>query len=168
MQLKRVNALLDELKTLEVPISNTTRGEQIQQTYRNKLTAKLKEALFEDMLETIPVTDSGSDIVPFITKDGVILEVPNESVANGIVNDLGSGAISIEMKFTIKGLEYNASEESEYYDAKLAEKAEKAKETERKKNEKIAKDRKMREEREAKRARLVNASKLAVFGKDED
>lgn len=160
MKLENVMSLLNELKELEVPISNTTRGEQIQQTYRNKFTARLREALFEDALTTLPVTDSGNDIVPFLTKDGVILEVPNESIANGITNEMGSGAISIEMSFTIKGLEYNAADESEDYDLKLAEKAEKAKEAERKKNEKIARDKKLREEREMKRAKLMRASKI--------
>ena len=158
MKLENVMKLLNELKELEIPISNTTRGEQIQQTYRNKFTARLREALFEDALATLPVTDSGNDVVPFLTKDGVILEVPNESIANGITNDLGSGAISIEMKFTIKGLEYNAADESEDYEISVEEKRQKALDAEKKKADKIARDRKAREEREAKRARIAEAS----------
>lgn len=165
MQLTQVKELLTELMDLEVPISNTTRGEQIQQTYRNKFTAKLREALFEDCKASFP---EGSDIIPFITKDGVILEVPNDSIADNMENDIGSGAISIEMSFTIKGLEYNASDESDNYALDLEEKAAKKKDAEKKKAEKIARDRKAREEREAKRARLATASRNAVFGEDED
>ena len=165
MQLTRVKALLEDLMELEVPISNTTRGEQIQQTYRNKFTAKLREALFEDCKESFA---DGNDIMPFITKDGVILEVPNETVANNMENDIGSGAISIEMSFTIKGLEYNASDESDNYALDLEEKAAKKRAEEKKKADKIAKDRKAREEREAKRARIAMASRNAVFGEDED
>lgn len=159
MQLKRVKAMLENLMELEVPVSNTTRGEQIQQTYRNKFTAKLKEALFEDCKETL---GEESEIVPFLTKDGVILEVPNASIADNMENDIGSGAISIEMSFTIKGLEYNASDESDNYALDLEEKAAKKKENEKKKADKIARDRKAREEREAKRARLAEAAMRTI------
>ena len=157
MKLTRVENLLNEIIGLEIPISNTTRGEQMQQTYRNKLTARLKEALFEDCMEAFPAT-AINGIIPFLTKDGVILEVPNESVADGITNEIGSGAISIEMKFTIKGLEYNAADESEDYDLHLLEKQRKAEEAEKKKADKIARDRKAREARELKRAKMLEAA----------
>ena len=162
MKLTRVENLLNEIANYEIPISNTTRGEQIQQTYRNNLTAKLKAALFEDCNESL----AGTEIYTFLTKDGVILEIPNESIANGITNDLGSGAISIEMKFTIKGLEYNATDESEDYELSVAEKRQKAAEAEKKKADKIARDRKAREEREAKRARIAEASGRVIRRED--
>lgn len=157
MKLTQVKEMLNEIMEMEIPISNTTRGEQIQQTFRNKLTARLKEALFEDCLVSFS-TESADGVVPYLTKDGVILELPNDSVADGITNEIGSGAISIEMKFTIKGLEYNAADESEDYDLHLMEKERKAKEAEKKKADKIARDRKAREARELKRARMLEAA----------
>lgn len=157
MKLTLVEKMLREIMGLDIPISNTTRGEQIQQTFRNKLTAQLKEALFEDCMESFPASEVNG-IIPYLTKDGVILELPNESVADGITNDIGSGAISIEMKFTIKGLEYNAADESEDYDLHLLEKQRKAEEAEKKKADKIARDRKAREARELKRAKILEAA----------
>lgn len=162
MKLASVEKLLNEIMEYDIPISNTTRGEQIQQTYRNKLTAKLREALFEDCSASL----ADSEIYTFLTKDGVILEIPNESIANGITNDIGSGAISIEMKFTIKGLEYNATDESSDYEISVAEKRQKALDAEKKKAEKIARDRKAREEREAKRAKIAEASLRAIRRED--
>ena len=154
MQLKNTRNFLEKMITMDMPISNTTRGEQIQQTFRNNLTNQLKEVLFDDCLESFPANNS-TGILSYRTKDGVVLEIPNSSVADNITNEFGSGAISIELKFTIKGLEYNAEEMAEEYDIGLREKAAKAKETERKKQEKIERDRKAREARELKRAKLV-------------
>ena len=157
MQLTQVENLLNEIMEMEIPISNTTRGETIHQTFRNKLTKQLKEALFEDCMASFPATDSES-IIPYLTKDGVILELPNASVADGMTNDIGSGAISIEVKFTIKGLEYNAADESEDYDLKLLQKQREEEEREKKKADKIARDRKAREARELKRTKMLEAA----------
>ena len=157
MQLKNTQSFLEKMISLDIPISNTTRGEQIQQTFRNNLTNQLKEVLFEDCLASFPF-DNESGIIAYRTKEGVILEVPNSSVADNITNEYGSGAISIELKFTIKGLEYNAEEMAEDYDASIREKQVKLAETERKKAEKIKRDRAAREAREAKRAKLAEAA----------
>lgn len=155
MQLKNTKTLLEKISTLDIPISNTSRGELVQQTYRNNLTNEIKAALFEDCLESFPIDKDG--IVPFRTKEGVILEIPNASIADKITNEFGSGALSIEVKFTIKGLEYNAAEMAEDYDLSVQAKEEKAIEQERKKQEKIKRDRANREARELKRARMVEA-----------
>lgn len=157
MKLTQTEKMLNKIMEMEIPISNTTRGEQIHQTFRNKLTAQLREALFEDCLVSFS-TQANEGIVPYLVKDGVILELPNASVADGITNELGSGAISIEMKFTIKGLEYNAADESEDYEVHLVDKARRAEETEKKKADKIARDRKAREARELKRAKMLEAA----------
>lgn len=157
MQLKNTRAFLEALGEMEMPITNTTRGEQIQQTFRNNLTAQLKETLFEDCSESFPADDP-SGIMAYRVKEGVILEIPNGSIADGITNEYGSGAISIEIKFTIKGLEYNAADYAEEYDIIQKDKAIKAAETERKKNEKIKRDRAAREARELKRAKLLEAA----------
>lgn len=154
MHLKSTREFLERLITMDMPISNTTRGEQIQQTFRNKLTTQLKEVLFEDCTASFPFDDA-TGIIAYRTKEGVVLEIPNSSVADNITNEFGSGAISIEMKFTIKGLEYNAEEMAEEFDMKLREKAANEKEAERKKQAKIERDRKAREAREAKRAKLL-------------
>lgn len=157
MQLENTQKFLEKMITMDMPISNTTRGEQIQQTFRNNLTNQLKEMLFEDCLKSFPF-DSKNGIIAYRTKEGVVLEVPNSSIADNITNEYGSGAISIELKFTIKGLEYNAEEMAEEYDANMRAKAIKAAEDERKKAEKIKKDKAAREAREAKRARIAEAA----------
>jgi hypothetical protein len=154
MQLKNTRAFLEALGEMEMPITNTTRGEQIQQTFRNNLTAQLKETLFEDCSESFPADDP-SGIMAYRVKEGVILEIPNSSVADGITNEYGSGAISIEFKFTIKGLDYNAAEMADDYAVLQKAKAATAKENERKRQEKIEKDAKSRAAREAKRAKML-------------
>ena len=157
MKLTRVQELLHELMEADIPISNTSRGEQIHQTRRNEITKRLKEALFEDCLVSFS-NETEEGIVPYLTKDGVILELPNASIADGITNDFGSGAISIEMRFTIKSLEYNAADESEDYDLKEIQKQKDKEDREKKKADKIARDRKAREARELKRAKMLEAA----------
>jgi hypothetical protein len=137
--------VLNEIKTKAVKISQTTKGECIHQTERNKIGAELREALFADLSELFPVSESAEDIVAYFTKDGVILEVPNGSVKDNISNVNGSGAISLEIGFTVKGLEYNAQDESDAYKVDLAEKEAKAKAEAEKKAKNIAKDKAKRE-----------------------
>ena len=153
MQLDNIRAFLEELADMEVPVSETMRGEQIQQTFRNKLTTEMKDLLFEDCLASFPA-DNSFGILAYRTKEGVVLEIPNASVADN-TNGSGSGAISIEFKFVIKGLEYNAADMADDYDLDLRKKAARAAEAERKKAENIERTRKAREAREAKRARIA-------------
>ena len=90
-------------------------------------------------------SENAEDIVAYFTKDGVILEVPNGSVKDNISNVNGSGAISLEIGFTVKGLEYNAQDESDAYKVDLAENEAKAKAEAEKKAKNIAKDKAKRE-----------------------
>ena len=131
---------LNALKNATVKISQTKNGEAIHQTQRNKMGAILREALFTDLSKIFPLSDNAEDIVVYLTEDGIVLEVPNASVKDNISNVNGSGAITLEIGFTVKSLEYNAQDKAEAYSVDLAEKERKAKEAEVKKKAKIAKD----------------------------
>lgn len=154
MKLDNVKNFLMQLSAKDIPISNTSKGEQIHQTYRNQLTAQLKDALFEDCLVNFPFDDENG-IFPYRVKEGVILEVPNASIADKITNEYGSGAISVELKFTVKDLDYNAEEMAEDYDCDVRRKASAAAEREKKKSEQIKRSQAARAAREAKRAKLI-------------
>ena len=131
---------LNALKGSEIKISQTKNGEAIHQTQRNKIGAVLRNALFTDLSAIFPVSDNADDIVVYLTADGIILEVPNESVRDNITSVNGSGALSLEIGFTVKSLEYHAKDESDAYAVKLANKEAEAKEAAEKKAKKIAKD----------------------------
>lgn len=136
---------LNSLKGVTVKVSQTKNGEAIHQTMRNKIGAVLREALYNDLKEIFPLSDNPEDIVVYFTADGIILEVPNESVKDTITNPNGSGAISLEIGFTVKSLEYNAQDMSEAYAVEVAEKEAKRKADEEKKAKKIATDKANRE-----------------------
>jgi hypothetical protein len=140
MNFTNTNTALSALKGADIKISQTKNGEAIHQTTRNKIGAILRNALFADLKEIFPVTDNAEDIVCYLTADGIILEVPNESVKDGVTNPNGSGAISLEIGFTVKSLEYNARDMSDAYAVDLAEKEAKKREADEKKAKKIAKD----------------------------
>ena len=136
---------LNSLKGVTVKVSQTKNGEAIHQTMRNKIGAVLREALYNDLKAIFPLSDNPEDIVVYFTADGIILEVPNESVKDTITNPNGSGAISLEIGFTVKSLEYNAQDMSEAYAVEVAEKEAKRKADEEKKAKKIATDKANRE-----------------------
>ena len=136
---------LNSLKGVTVKVSQTKNGEAIHQTMRNKIGAVLREALYNDLKEIFPLSENPEDIVVYLTADGIILEVPNESVKDTITNPNGSGAISLEIGFTVKSLEYNAQDMSEAYAVEVAEKEAKRKADEEKKAKKIATDKANRE-----------------------
>lgn len=146
------NTALNALKGTAVKVSQTKNGEAIHQTMRNKIGAVLREALFADLKEVFPYSENAEDIVAYLTADGIILEIPNESVKDTITNPNGSGAISLEIDFTVKSLEYNAQDSSEAYAVTLAEKEAKAKADAEKKAKKIAKDTADRKAKAEKRA----------------
>ena len=153
MHLPRTKTLLAHIQSLDIPISNTSRGEQIHQTFRNQLTAELRTALYEDLMESFQ--DDSNGILPYLIKEGVILEIPNSSVADNTDPDTCNGAISIEMSFTFKGLDYDAPEAAAEYDFLQQKKRRDAEEAAKKKEEKIRRDEAARAERIAKRRRLV-------------
>jgi hypothetical protein len=132
------------LRGEEIKISDTKTGEAIHQTQRNKIGSALREALFKDLAEIFPYTDNAEDIVAYLTAEGIVLEVPNPSVKDNITNPNGSGAITLEIGFTVKNLEYNAQESSEAYAVTLAEREAKRLEAEAKKKAKIERDNALR------------------------
>ena len=121
MALKNTLEFLERITQFDIPISNTTRGEQIHQTYRNKLTVQLKEALYQDCVKMFENNELG--IIPYLTKEGVILEIPNVSIADNTDPNTCNGAISLEWSFTFKNLEYDAQTFSDEYEFTLVKKA---------------------------------------------
>ena len=140
------NALL-ALRDENIKISQTKTGEAIHQTQRNKIGGTLREALLADLMALFPYSDNPDDIVVYSTAEGIIFEIPNASVRDGITNPNGSGAISLEIGFTVKNLEYNAKDASEAYEITVAEREAKRAEAEAKKRAKIAKDTEARAKR---------------------
>lgn len=140
MNFTNTNTALNALKSTVIKVSQTKNGEAIHQTMRNKIGSVLREALFTDLKEIFPLSENADDIVCYFTADGIILEVPNSSVKDTITNPNGSGAISLEIGFTVKSLEYNAQDMSEAYEVEMAEKEAKKKAEAEKKAKKIAKD----------------------------
>ena len=130
---------LEAVQAATVQISQTKNGEAIQQAQRNKLGAALREALFHDLSAIFPATEEAGAIVAYLTGDGIVLEVPNDSVSDHLTSAVGSGAISIEIGFSIKSLEYNAKDASDAYAVDQAQKAARKAETAAKKAKAIAK-----------------------------
>lgn len=125
--------LIAELKSRDFKITTNNKGvEQLQQTQRNNLKAELVNALFQDIASKYDYT--------FRIKDGIMLELANDSVADNIKNELGSGAISITIDIKINDLETNAETEKESYDISVAEKLEKKAKADKSKAEKVARD----------------------------
>ena len=125
--------LIAELKSRDFKITTNNKGvEQLQQTQRNNLKAELVKALFQDIASKYDYT--------FRVKDGIMLELANDSVADNIKNELGSGAISITIDIKINDLETNAETEKESYDISVAEKLEKKAKADKSKAEKMARD----------------------------
>lgn len=115
-------------------------GETIHQTQRNEIGAMLRNALGADLAMLFPIAEDGEAVVAYVTADGAILEIPNESIRDKVSNPDGSGAISIEFSVKVKSLDYNAANESEAYQVVLAEKAAKAQERAEAKAKKMARD----------------------------
>ena len=128
--MKNLQELIKELNGRELKISKTTKGEMIHQTQRNGIKAELMSALLQDIKAVNEYT--------FRTADGIVFEIENESIKNGISNELGSGAISVVIDIKINDLETNAETESESYKVEQAEKLEKKTKTAQAKAEKIA------------------------------
>ena len=125
--------LIAELKSRDFKITTNNKGvEQLQQTQRNTLKAELVNALMQDIASKYDFT--------FRVKDGIMLELANDSVADKIKNELGSGAISVVIDIKINDLETNADTESESYKVEQAEKLEKKAKAEKSKADKVARD----------------------------
>lgn len=138
---------LNAIKSAEIKISDTSKGEAIHQTQRNTISGLLRKALFDDLSQIFPISEDSNSIVAYLTADGVVLEVPNESVRDKLTSPIGSGAITLEIGFSVKNLEYNARDMSEDYAEQVAQKEAEKKEKAEKKARKIARDKALREEK---------------------
>ena len=135
---------LNAIKEIAIKISATKSGESIHQTQRNQIGSMLREALIKDFMEFFPPSDEQNAIVAYHTKEGLMLEIPNSSVADNITNTAGSGAITINLDYTVKNLEYNAKDESEAYLVDLADKVAKEKKKAEDKQKKMEQDKRIR------------------------
>lgn len=157
MKLTKTKELLEQISQMEIPVSDTMKGKLVHQTFRNKLTSQLKQTLYEDFAESL--LEEGY-IIPYLIKEGVILEIPNESIANSLgPDDLGSGALSIEFDIAIKGLETDATELANEFEWKKQLDAQKAIQKEKERKVSFAKQQAIREakaKRTNKMQELVN------------
>ena len=131
--MKNLSNLLTALKNRTFKITvGKDRKEKIQQTDSNKLKQEVADAIAQDIAE----------ITPYIykTDKGYLLEIENQSIADNITNEDGSGAITVEIVCVVKGLDTDAKFEGECYTTKQEEKAEKAKVKAEEKARKIARD----------------------------
>lgn len=138
--MKHLTALLNELKERTFTISNTNKGELIQQTQRNKLKAELLAALRADIEEVYKYV--------FQSDEGILIEIENQSIADNLENDEGSGAITACLDIKIKNLDCNAEVESADFEQKQREKIEKKQAAAKKKSAKIERDRQTRTSKE--------------------
>lgn len=131
--MKHLQDLLATVKTRNFKITTTKSGaEKLQQTESNAFKKEIMDAIAQDIAEVTPYI--------YRAEKGYLLEIANDSVADGITNETGSGAITVEINCVIKGLDCNAEDECECYSDKQAEKAEKAAEKAKAKARKIAED----------------------------
>lgn len=144
--LKNFISALETVRTNNYRVTRLANGkEAIQQTERNALKASLANALTEDLSAIFPQTDENGKISAYYIDGDVVLEIPNESIADKITVVDGSGAISVTLSIKVNGLEYDARIASEDYQERIAEKAAKKAEDAAKKARKIAADKALRE-----------------------
>lgn len=147
---------LEKIKETEYKITQTTKQgelvETIHQTQRNGIKSLLREALCADIMDSFPKTAEGEAVIAYATAEGIVLEIPNASIADKVANVDGSGAISAVLDFSISALNYNASVCSAEYEEKLAEKKAKEQKKAEDKAKKIALDKAAREARAKKKA----------------
>lgn len=129
--MKNLLTLIDEIKTRPLSISVTAKGEQVQQTQRNKLKAELMAAILADLKE-------GYEYV-YPSADGILIEIANDNIADN-TQSAGSGAITVALDLKIKNLDTDAIHESEAYLQDVAEKEAKKKIDAEKRAAKIARD----------------------------
>ena len=124
--------LIDEIKTRPLTITTTAKGEQVQQTQRNKLKAELMAAIMADIKAVYEYV--------YPSSEGILIEIANDSVADNLTSEEGSGAITVALDLKIKNLDSNAQQDSEAYMQDIAEKEAKKKADAEKKAAKIARD----------------------------
>jgi len=154
---------LTEIKERNFIVGTSKGALAVQQTERNLLKTELIEALFKDLQEL--GEECGCEV--YITKDGPILEIQNESIENQVDRldneALCSGMLSLEFDIIIKNLDYDASIMQEEYLEDLKTAAEKAARVAEETEKKKLKDAESR----AEKARQRQAKLSSYLNKDE-
>lgn len=136
--MKNLIELLNATQDREFKITENGKGKNLQQTQRNTYKAELLNAIFQDLSEKWQGV--------FRSDDGVLIEIPNNAVADSLEPDeYGSGAITVALDLTIKSLNTDANALADSYAQDLAEKQAKKDEQAKAKAKKIAKDKTERE-----------------------
>ena len=119
-------AKIRDIKEKELQVGTSRCVLSIQQTQRNNEKAELIEAFYEGLNDL--ANEMGVEV--YITKEGPVIEIQNESVENQVSrmdeDDLCNGMISIQLDLKIKNLDYDAAEMEEQYLFDKREKEEKA------------------------------------------
>lgn len=101
----KINSFVERLQEEKIEVSTTASGNVlIAPKQRNPLGKELNQLLFELF--------SAADLLTYKTSDGVVIAVPNDSLAD---NDNVTGDICFAIKVTVKGLDYDAETEAEIY-----------------------------------------------------
>ena len=132
--------LINETKTRQFRLSQTKNGTQIHQTDRNNYKKELMQALKQDLSDNYEYV--------YESADGILLEIANDIVADGVDNADASGAITIAIDIKVLGLEHNAETESNYYSEEMQAKAEKKAEKLASKKSKMERDKATRKKKE--------------------
>lgn len=124
---------IESVKERKFDITDNSKGKNLQQTQRNNLKNELLASIFADLKAKYEYT--------FLGKDGILVEIANDSVADNVSpDDCGSGAITVVLDLTIKSLDTSAVELAEDYAHELAEKEKAKNKKAEEKAKKIAKD----------------------------
>ncbi len=134
--------LIEETKTKQFEITETKSGEIVKTSQRNILKSDIINALFNDIKSAYEFVYRG--------EDGILLEIANDSIADNLKSEEGSGAITACIDIKIKNLDTNAEYEAQAYSDLVAEKQAKKEEQAKAKKEKIAKDKAERSKRKSK------------------
>lgn len=123
--------LINETKERKFRLSQTKKGIQLHQTDRNDYKKELMQALKDDLSAEYDYVYMGAD--------GILVEIANDVVADGVESAEASGAITIAIDIKVLGLDTNAEMASECYAAEMQVKADKKAERLASKQAKIAK-----------------------------
>ena len=132
--------LINETKTRQFRLSQTKNGTQIHQTDRNNYKKELMQALKQDLSDNYEYV--------YESADGILLEIANDIVADGVDSADASGAITIAIDIKVLGVEHNAETESNYYSEEMQAKAEKKAEKLASKKSKMERDKATRKKKE--------------------
>lgn len=109
--------LINETKERKFRLSQTKKGTQLHQTDRNDYKKELMQALKDDLSAVY-------DYV-YTSADGILIEIANDVVADGVDSTEASGAITIALDIKVLSLDTNAEMASECYAEEMQAKADK-------------------------------------------